>query len=63
MSLEGEDVELLPCADIVLSDIVLVEIFVVVYAAVSRNLYLRIGTGNEVHVLAWGQGHLEFLDE
>ena len=61
--LEREDVELLPRSEVLLADVVLVEVLVVVDAVVGRNLDLRIGPGEEVHVLARRQCHLELLDE
>ena len=63
VSLQREDVEVLPGCDIVLADVVLVEVLVVVDAVVGRDLDLGVGTREEVHVLARGQGHLELLDE
>ncbi len=63
VSLQREDVELLPRWQIVWTDVVLVEILVVVDAVVCRNLYLCIRAGDEVHVLAWRQCHDELLDE
>ena len=63
MSLEREDVELLPCADILLANKILVEVLVVVDAVVCRNLDLCVRTRNEVHVFARRQSHLKLLDE
>ncbi|CUQ63382.1 Uncharacterised protein [Segatella copri] len=63
VSLEREDVELLPCSDVLLANEILVEILVVIDAVVCRNLDLSVRTRNEVHVLAWRQSHLELLDE
>ena len=63
MSLEREDVELLPCSDVLLANEILVEVLVVIDAVVCRNLDLSVRTWNEVHVLTWRQSHLELLDE
>ena len=63
MSLQGKNVELLPCSDVLLANEILVEVLVVIDAVVCRNLDLSVRTRNEVHVLAWRQSHLELLDE
>ena len=63
MRLEREDIELLPSGQVFLPDVRLVEILVIVYAVVSGNLDLSVGTRNEVHMLTRRKRHDKFLDE
>ena len=61
-TLEIEESEFFPCGEIFLSDGGFVDILVVVDGE-GGNLYLGVGTGDEVHVFSLRQGHDEFLDE
>ncbi len=59
---EAEQAEFLPCGQILIADEAAVDVLGIVHLE-RRNLYLRIGTWYEVHMLAGGERHDELLDE
>ena len=63
LSLQRKEVKLLPRTEVLLTDIVLIEVLIIVDTVVGRDRNLCIRARDEVHVFAWRQGNLELLDK
>ena len=63
MCFQREDIKVFPNRHVIFSDIFLIEIFIIINAIVSWNLYLCIRTWNKVHVFSWWKLNNKFFDE
>ena len=63
MGLEVENTKLFPYCHVLFTNVVLVEILVIVDGFVCGDLYLSVASRYEIHVLAWRQLYNELLNE